>query len=485
MFAKWISAVTKRHGSKPPKLNRPQTDGDANPVNEDSQVLGPLPCIGLDASLNYVKFPPEALTRGLAIVGQSGCGKSFLLGRLLEEIHRTTTSSRILILDCDSDFFHGLDPKRRDDFIACLDKCLRTLGTENTSDIRKIELKTYDEAIAEPEQFASHAFYLPNVAAQVRAARPSDSRLDIRPLSLNWKWVAGNHWRYVQIFKGGKPPPGYIQHLMSLMPKGAKLNEVIAQVERHMDSLVDSARKDVLKEVLFDLRHERALGIWDGEAEPHVIGTTNAPSIKWLFPQSRITVLQLESLGGTHSEHVTVLTVLKQLVAAHKYVLSQARLAELAGGKAARDAKLSEYIEAGEFARTFLVIDEAQLYAPETADSPHLRTLSDLLLQIAAEGRKHGIHLILATQRPTKVKRGLLGECSSAIIMKMNSRSDLEHLADQMRILDAKLLEHSLHFQGFGNAIAAGEITRRPPSTLLFRAAPRRSKEGGVDLECY
>jgi hypothetical protein len=109
--------------------------------------------------------------------------------------------------------------------------------------------------------------------------------------------------------------------------------------------------------------------------------------------------------------------------------------------------------------------------------------LGELIHTIAAEGRKYGLHLILATQRPNKVKRGLLGECDNAIIMKMNSRSDLDHLAQEMRILDVKLLEPCLHFQGQGNALAVGEMTRMAPYVQLFKSAPRRTVEGGVDIQ--
>ena len=135
--------------------------------------------------------------------------------------------------------------------------------------------------------------------------------------------------------------------------------------------------------------------------------------------------------------------------------------------------------------RTFILIDEAHNFAPEGTSDPHEKMLGELIHTIAAEGRKYGLHLILATQRPNKVKRGLLGELDNAIIMKMNSRSDLEELAKEMRILDVKLLEPCLSFQGQGNAIAVGEMTRMAPYTQIFKSAPRRTKEGGVDIPFF
>ena len=79
----------------------------------------------------------------------------------------------------------------------------------------------------------------------------------------------------------------------------------------------------------------------------------------------------------------------------------------------------------------------------------------------------------------------MLGECDNAIIMKMNSRRDLKLLAEEMRILNVELLEPCLSFQGQGNAIAVGEMTRMAPYAQIFKSAPRRTKEGGVDIPFF
>ena len=130
----------------------------------------------------------------------------------------------------------------------------------------------------------------------------------------------------------------------------------------------------------------------------------------------------------------------------------------------------------------FIFVEEAHRFAPEKPENPLVNRVSELLQRIAAEGRKYGLYLVLATQRPTKIARGLLGECDNAIIMKMNSRADLEFLANEMRILDVKLLEAALHFQGKGNALAIGEAAGAAPNVVQFVIAPRRTAEGGGDL---
>ena len=72
--------------------------------------------IGVKNDLSPFEVDLKALTRGLVVVGQSGCGKSFLLGRIIEEIIRHTEKSRILIIDPNSDFCEGVKRKDKEEF---------------------------------------------------------------------------------------------------------------------------------------------------------------------------------------------------------------------------------------------------------------------------------------------------------------------------------------------------------------------------------
>ena len=90
--------------------NRPEWDGDYDLY------------IGVKNDLSPYTVDLKALTRGLVVVGQSGCGKSFMLGRLVEEIVRKTEKSRILIIDPNSDFCFGIELMEFDEFEQKLEK---------------------------------------------------------------------------------------------------------------------------------------------------------------------------------------------------------------------------------------------------------------------------------------------------------------------------------------------------------------------------
>ena len=66
-----------------------------------------------------------------------------------------------------------------------------------------------------------------------------------------------------------------------------------------------------------------------------------------------------------------------------------------------------------------LVIDEAHNLCSPRLDSPLAVAVRERIVQIAAEGRKFGLWLLLSTQRPSKVHPGIISQCDNLALMKM------------------------------------------------------------------
>lgn len=96
-------------------------------------------------------------------------------------------------------------------------------------------------------------------------------------------------------------------------------------------------------------------------------------------------------------------------------------------------------------------------------------------IQIAAEGRKYGIWLLLSTQRPSKVHPQVLSQCDNLVLMRMNSPRDL---ADLFGFAPQAMLQASPHFSQ-GELLVAGAFT---PVPSFGRVGPRISVEGGSDV---
>ena len=127
---------------------------------------------------------------------------------------------------------------------------------------------------------------------------------------------------------------------------------------------------------------------------------------------------------------------------------------------------------------TLLVIDEAHNLCPADPQTPLQHLLVQRLIQIAAEGRKYGIWLLLSTQRPSKVHPQVLSQCDNLVLMRMNSPLDLADLGDLFGFAPQAMLQASPHFSQ-GDLLVAGAFT---PVPSFGRVGQRLSIEGGSDV---
>ncbi len=125
-----------------------------------------------------------------------------------------------------------------------------------------------------------------------------------------------------------------------------------------------------------------------------------------------------------------------------------------------------------------LVIDEAHNVLPAHTDDPLLAATADLGVLIAGEGRKFGLHLFVATQRPGKVHPNVVSQCDNLVLMRMNGSADIAALAGFFSHVPAPLLDRATGF-GLGQALFAGPIA---PVPLLAKVGRRVSPQGGADV---
>jgi len=124
------------------------------------------------------------------------------------------------------------------------------------------------------------------------------------------------------------------------------------------------------------------------------------------------------------------------------------------------------------------VIDEAHNVCPaEPADAIQEQAMEHCV-RIAGEGRKYGLYLFLASQRPQKLHPNVLSQCDNLVLMRMNSRSDLAALAEVFSFVPDGLLAEATRFK-LGEALLAGKIA---PTPLFAALQGRFTREGGVDV---
>lgn len=127
---------------------------------------------------------------------------------------------------------------------------------------------------------------------------------------------------------------------------------------------------------------------------------------------------------------------------------------------------------------TLVVIDEAHNLCAAEPTSAIQERVTARITQIAAEGRKYGLWLLLSTQRPSKIHPQVLSQCDNLALMRMNSRADLDELATVFGFVPPAMLAASPHFHQ-GEMLLAGAFV---PAPTLARVGPRQTFEGGSDV---
>jgi hypothetical protein len=120
----------------------------------------------------------------------------------------------------------------------------------------------------------------------------------------------------------------------------------------------------------------------------------------------------------------------------------------------------------------FLVIEEAHNFCPERSFGE--TKSSKIIRNIASEGRKFGLGLCIISQRPARVDKSVISQCSTQIILKVTNPNDLKALSTSVEGLTTSA-EREIQNLSIGTALVTG-ITDVP---LFVNIRPRRTMHGG------
>jgi len=352
--------------------------------------------------LTYADGVPLALDAGAFdrhtfLCGQSGSGKTYALGTILERL-LAETALRIVVLDPNSDFVR-----------------LAELRDDADDDVRA-------------------RYATPASAVDVRSAGTGDRRLHIRFRDFDAAERAA---------------------VLRLDPI-ADREEYAALVEAVENA--DAAGLGTVRESIDQLFESpepfRSLGlrarnlgvdrwqIWSG-SDPGSLEELVQPG------GPRCVVVDLGSLESRDEQAVA----------------AEALLAALWRRRGAREPML-------------IVIDEAHNVCPALPEDPLTALATEHAVRIAGEGRKFGLVLLAATQRPQKVHENVVSQCDNLVLMRMNSRSDLAVLSETFSFVPPSLLALAAEFRQ-GEAVVGGKLV---PTPTLGRFGPRWTVEGGADV---
>jgi DNA helicase HerA-like ATPase len=347
----------------------------------------------------------SAFNRHTFLCGQSGSGKTYALGVLLEQL-LAETALRVLVIDPNGDFV-GLGHARPD---------------------------------ADPQRLA-------------RLGIP-----DVRVLSAGGSQTSGG------AAEAGEPD----ERLAVRFPE---LSVAARAAALHVDPLTDREEYNGLLRILDSSANRQRIEHFVADLEGTGEGTVgrgiaqriqNLGILDWdIWARDARSLLEVVDSGP----RAVVLDVAGCPVPQERSIAAAALLDHLWERRTGREPVL-------------LVIDEAHNLCPAEPSEPIQALVTARLAQIAAEGRKYGLWLLLSTQQPHKVHPNVLSQCDNLVVMRMGSTSDLARLGEVFGAAPRQMLAAATDFAR-GEMLLAGGFVAAP---VVARVASRLTEEGGSDV---
>jgi DNA helicase HerA-like ATPase len=123
-----------------------------------------------------------------------------------------------------------------------------------------------------------------------------------------------------------------------------------------------------------------------------------------------------------------------------------------------------------------LVLEEAQNYIRESRRTEDDSISKQVFERIAREGRKYGLGLVVASQRPSELSKTVLSQCNSFIVHRLQNPEDLRYFREIVPGIYGQLLDQ-LPALAPRTALVLGECVQAPALVEMREVDPApRSK---------
>lgn len=132
----------------------------------------------------------------------------------------------------------------------------------------------------------------------------------------------------------------------------------------------------------------------------------------------------------------------------------------------------------GNIAPFFLVIEEAHNYIPERSFGE--TKSSSVIRQIFSEGRKFGLGACLVSQRPSRVDKSAISQCSTQVILKTTNPNDVKSILNSVEGLTFETEKEIVNLP-VGTALITGVVDM----PLIVNIRPRKTRHGGQAVKIF
>ncbi|MDP2309825.1 MAG: ATP-binding protein [Pseudomonadota bacterium] len=429
----------------PPKEVKPATIDDIKKIYEDSVSSRESFCFSTLSSNNGVKVPINGnkfFNKHIAVVGSTGSGKSHTLATIIQSAVAgkngsfSLNNSHVILFDIHSEYKSAFPDAN---FIDVSNLTL-PYWMLNSEELEEFFLDTeandhnqrnvFKEAVLKDRR----AKFQGSEADRQKIHLDSPILFDIKKvleyaIAKNTELVdSGEVYAASNKEKAGQPK-------LTNGSLHGKLTNFVNRLESKInDSRLDFFLGKKSKEITFEETLQTFLGYpSSGKANVTVIDLSGVP-----FEVLSITV-----------------SLISRLVFEYGYIYKRLRCLKNPKEKINNDAPI------------LLVYEEAHKYVPNSELSK-FRSSKVSIERIAKEGRKYGVTLLLASQRPSEISETIFSQCNNFIAMRLTNPVDQGYVKKLLPDSLGSLIDKMTSFRQ-GEALLVGEAIILPSIVQIDR----------------
>lgn len=392
--------------------------------------LGFLPSL---TSLGVCLNPTALFGRHMAILGQSGAGKSWAVASILQRTVKVMPKAHVILLDLHGEYVWHEGEKEHAAFNE---------GTYRYIDARNLEipywLLTYGELVdllidREDAKSSTQMAFLRELLLVLR--RKANTGMEDAHISID----SPVYFSLAELFQQFKRANEQVTDFGKVKgPLYGQFDEFLIKLQSRFN--------DVRYDFLFKPKHRKS---------SDTLADLLREFIGLVEPRRQITVIDFSSVP--FDVRPTVSAQIGRLAFEFNYWNPQSR----------------------EFP-ILLVCEEAHNYIPREAGTQFEGTRRSME-RIAKEGRKYGVGLAVISQRPHELSETVLAQCSSFICLRVTNPDDQQYIRDLVPDAESNLVT-ILAALGRGEAMALGEAVPLPTRFQFHRPDPEPNSN---DIDFY
>jgi hypothetical protein len=433
----------------PPKDVKPATIEDIKRIYSDSVNVEEGFCFSKLSSNSAVQVPVNGnkfFNKHIAIVGSTGSGKSHTLAAIIQKAiaekagNFTLNNTHVIVFDIHSEYRSAFPSAN---FIDVSNLSL-PYWMLNGEELEEFFLDT--EANDHNQRNVFKEAIIQDRKARFQGEETDRQRIHLdSPLVFDIQAVLETaKSRNEEMIDTGETYASGAKKGQPKMTQGSLFGKLTNFVNR-LESKINDRRLDFFlgtksKEVTFEATLQTLIGYSAGN-------------------KSNITVIDL---SGVPFEVLSItVSLISRLIFEYGYIYKRLRCANNPNEKVNNDVPI------------LLVYEEAHKYVPNSELSKY-RSSKTSIERIAKEGRKYGVTLLLASQRPSEISETIFSQCNNFIAMRLTNPVDQSYVRKLLPDSLGSLIDKMTSFRQ-GEALLVGESVVLPSIVQIVQCDPAPS----------